>query len=320
MAEYTPELNLFKPGTDDNMGIESTLSDNFMAIDTKLGGALTDIAGTKWTTLKERLNDEQSKFNVVQSDVTNLKARSVNVILNQHLFRVISNRGASGFPENSYPAYYSCIDWGQFGIFADVQLSSDNYWMCYRHADLSTQTNGTGTVASQTKAQLKTLDIGSKYHGVYAGQQMPDLDDLLLLLRSTQSVPFLNVVGTYTDLQMKSLVDKLKAYDLYNDAVITSALYTNLTRVRLYSKEIALGLYVNSYTTQLTTDVKSLGNGFMFLDYSQVNDTNINEIHNNNVPIIAYLDGSNDIADNLRPLIAKGIRGVVSKKPNIRGV
>lgn len=54
MPDYTGFLGLYKPNRIDALALDTTLSDNFTAIDTKLGSGLTDERGTVYATLKER--------------------------------------------------------------------------------------------------------------------------------------------------------------------------------------------------------------------------------------------------------------------------
>lgn len=55
MPDYTSNLGLYKPSRNDALALDTTLADNFMNIDSKLGVGLIDERGIKHNSLKERL-------------------------------------------------------------------------------------------------------------------------------------------------------------------------------------------------------------------------------------------------------------------------
>lgn len=317
---YTQNLNLFEPGTDDNQGIESTLQDNFIAIDTKLGDGLTDQAGTKWGSLGARLNDSGTKFDTTKTDVDYLKTKGVNALLNNHFFRCISLRGNPSAPENTLVGYRYAVEQGYWGTYADVQLTSDKIWMCFGDLTVDAKTNGTGTFTSKTQAQIKALDCGVKYNANYwTGEQIPDLEDFMLICRSTQSIPFLNIVGTYVDLDIQSLINVVKKWDIINDSVIVSNNIANLQKIRIYDKTVAVGLYVTSHSVATLTSIAALGNSFALYTDDQITQTNMTDAENNKVPVVAYM--VTDTNDRMREIISFGLRGAVTRKtPAIRGI
>lgn len=319
MATYTTRLGLFKPTSDNNIAVRQSLDDNFQAIEDKLGNALVDRNQVVWATLGARLDDYQTKIDTNTTDINNLKNKSVNVLLNHHHFRVIALRGIPGAPENTLISYRYAVEWGYWGVYADVQLTSDNNWVMYAYSDLSTKTNGSGAVSSKTLTQIKALDCGSSFNALWAGEQIPTLDQFLLICRSTQSVPFINVVGTYTDVQIKTLTDKLRSWDLINDAVVVSSTLANLQNVRLYTQALAVGLYMSTFSDTTLTDIQNLKNSFALMSDAIITSSNMASAQNKNIPVVAYMN--TDTNQAIRDLISLGIRGAVTlKAPGIRGV
>lgn len=320
MAEYTPNLNLFRPGTDDNIGIESSLNDNFVAIDTKLGDSLKDAQGTVYTSLGNRLNTSKTALDNAVADVAALKVKGVNALLNNHVFRCISFQGNNSCPPNTLVGYRYSVEQGYWGTWADVQTSSDDVWMCFSDLDVSAKTNGTGTFISKTKAQIKALDCGAKFNANYwTGEQIPDLEDYLLTCRATQSIPVLNIVGAYVDLDIKTLVDLIKKWDIINDSVIVSSQLANLQRVRLYDKTIACGLSVSTHATATLDSIAALGNGFAVYNDDIVTTANLADAETKKVPVVAFM--ISDTNDRMREMIPLGVRGAITRiTPAIRGV
>lgn len=318
MPEYTPNLNLFKPGTGDNLVIEDTLRDNFVAIDDKLGSALKDVNGQVWTTLKARLDDAQTKYNTTKADVDTLKKRSVNVLLNDSYFRAIALRGVlNNAPENTLIGYRMAADMGFWGIFADAQRSSDGEWMMIQDPTVDRTTTGTGTVSLMTKTALQALDAGTKFNTRFAGVTIPTLREFLELCSTHNIVPFINVVGTYTDVQMKTLSDLLVEWRMEQDAVIVSSTLLNLQRVRLYNTVIALGYNVNAHSNQVLDDTAALGNAFAIYPSNEstaINSTNMATARSKGVPIVAMMEPSNGGNTRIRQMAKYGVNGYISDR------
>ena len=78
MAEYTDKLKLFKPGTDDNVGVETSLEENFSKIDTKLGDMLKDLDGKEWDSAGLRVNEYQRSLKNLQTDIDKQKKKNPN--------------------------------------------------------------------------------------------------------------------------------------------------------------------------------------------------------------------------------------------------
>ena len=74
---------------------------------------------------------------------------------------VIAHRGGTGdFPENTMLAITNALAEGVDGLWLTVQASSDNVPVLFRPSDLSSLTNGTGPVNTQTAAALGQLNAG----------------------------------------------------------------------------------------------------------------------------------------------------------------
>lgn len=322
MAEYTPNLNLFKPGTDPNLVIEDTLRTNFENIDSKVGDALKDANQTVWTTLGARLNAEQTELDTAKADVEKLKSRLPNALLSYRLFSVISKMGVDSCPPNTEIGYRYAVEWGFYGVYGHIQRTSDGHWVMYDAADLSTRTNGSGAVSSKTLAQIQALDCGSSFNATYwAGETIPTFDDYLRVLRSTQSVPFIRLVGTsYTDLQIQEVYNKLKSWGMINDAVVICTDTNMMNKFRIYTKELAVGLYVSTHSTATLDSVAAIENSFVVYQSNIATQDNINAVHDKKLVCIVYLQDADSTNKKVREMLEMGVRGVITDIPAIRGV
>ena len=76
-------------------------------------------------------------------------------------------------------AFKAALDAGVQMIEMDVALSRDRKLVVIHDATLERTTNGEGTVKAHTLAQLKQLDAGGWFHPRFAGEQLPELSEVL---------------------------------------------------------------------------------------------------------------------------------------------
>jgi glycerophosphoryl diester phosphodiesterase len=296
----TTNLNLFKPGTDDNVGIESSLNTNFENIDTKLGDGLKDETGKVWTSLGERMNTEGATNKATKATVDSLVTKVPNAVLDDAQIRAIVNRGASSqAPENTLPAFRYAIDMGFWGIYTSVQMTSDGNWVCIHDTTVDRTSNGTGTVASKTLGTLNGLDFGTWFSTSYRDTRIATVQLFLQTCRAGGVVPYIEIKGgNYTDVQIKGLIDIINSYGFANGAAVTSYNLEYLQKVRLNDKQIALGYMTNTFTQTDVDAAKALGNSFISAAGATINTTSMNRAKgmrvetftiNNNSDIRAYI-------------------------------
>lgn len=316
MAEYTTNLNLFKPGTDPNLEIETTLRDNFQNIDDKLGNALKDKNQVVWATLGARLDDYQTKIDDARSDIDRMSASGSSSNIFQS-FNVISKRGVSVCPENTLVGYRRAKDWGYWGILADCQITSDAKWVMFRELTVNNLTNGTGTVTAMTLSQLKALDCGTKFNSFYSLERIPTLEEFLQLTLANSIVPVIFLPNAQADLQIQNFVDILKQYNALNRVVIVSPQYDNLTKIRDLTKVPVLGLYTNVVSDTIVTQVDDLDNAFAMLTDDVCNSTNLKKFFDLGIQVIAYLN--TDKPSKVYSMQNLGVSGVVTSTVLTKG-
>jgi glycerophosphoryl diester phosphodiesterase len=110
-----------------------------------------------------------------------------NSLLNNNQFKppwLIAHRGfRAKYPENTLIAFQAALDAGCPMIELDVTLSRDRKLVVIHDATLDRTTNGRGTVKDYSLAELKKLDAGSWFHPMFAGQRLPELVEVLELVK-----------------------------------------------------------------------------------------------------------------------------------------
>ncbi|MFZ2418083.1 MAG: glycerophosphodiester phosphodiesterase family protein [Smithellaceae bacterium] len=104
-------------------------------------------------------------------------------------FTVIAHRGASAYyPENTMAAFRGAIDMEADMVELDVQLTSDGEAVVFHDEKISRCTNGRGSIAGYSYAELKKLDAGSWFDKKFAGARVPALRDVLDLCKGRIAV------------------------------------------------------------------------------------------------------------------------------------
>jgi glycerophosphoryl diester phosphodiesterase len=88
----------------------------------------------------------------------------VNPLLDLSARPVIAHRGASGYaPENTLPAFELAVRQGADAFELDVRLTGDKVPVVIHDPTLERTTDGRGSIATQTLAQLRRLDAGARF-------------------------------------------------------------------------------------------------------------------------------------------------------------
>ncbi len=91
-----------------------------------------------------------------------------------------AHRGASHeAPANTLAAFLLAAELGADGIELDVHLSRDGEIVVIHDFDLQATTDGQGPVGARTLAELKELDAGGWFDPVFAGEQIPTLQEVI---------------------------------------------------------------------------------------------------------------------------------------------
>lgn len=108
--------------------------------------------------------------------------------------KIIAHRGSKGtHPENTLAAFQEAVRVGSDGIELDVQLSKDNQLIVIHDETIDRTTNGHGEVGQLTLAELKQLDAGSWFKENPMFQEVPTLNEVLMLLKKENFCGLLNI-------------------------------------------------------------------------------------------------------------------------------
>ena len=132
--------------------------------------------------------------------------------------KIFAHRGSKGtHPENTLTSFKEAVRVGSDGIELDVHLTKDGHLVVIHDETVDRTTNGTGEIKNLTLAEIKELDAGSWFHNKYAGEKIPTLEEVLLLLSELGFNGQLNIELKTDVIQYEGLVEKCLALQSTKD-------------------------------------------------------------------------------------------------------
>ena len=132
--------------------------------------------------------------------------------------KIFAHRGSKGtHPENTLASFKEAVRVGSDGIELDVHLTKDGHLVVIHDETVDRTTNGTGEIRNLTLAEIKELDAGSWVNATFAGEKIPTLEEVLLLLKGLGFNGQLNIELKTDVIQYKGLVEKCLALQSAKD-------------------------------------------------------------------------------------------------------
>ncbi|MBM6994597.1 glycerophosphodiester phosphodiesterase [Paenibacillus sp. DXFW5] len=156
-----------------------------------------------------------------------------------------AHRGAAGhYPENTMLAFAKALEMGATGIETDVQMTRDGQLVLI-HDETLQRTAGTSEwVKDLTLAEIKQREVGSWFHGDFAGERIPALEELLDLVRGTDTIVNIELktgVVLYPGIEQK-VVDAVRHYGLSERVIISSFNHYSLVECKRLAPDIRTGI------------------------------------------------------------------------------
>lgn len=253
-------------------------------------------------------------------------------------FLVIAHRGASfAAPENTFAAFTLAAGMKADMIELDVQLSADGIPVVFHDDHLDNRTNGTGLISDLELRELKKLDAGSWYSPDFAGERIPELDEVLkwakgrILLNIeikpakaeidalTRSEAMTTHFETRESGAEKKVLELIRKHEMNHQVVISSFSYPVLRRVRNADKTLPTAVLYNPKISGSSTPpelVRLLGAHAFHCSSEQITSSRAAQLKEEKIPFLIYT--VNDPAE-MDKLIGLGAAGIFTDKPDLLG-
>lgn len=160
-----------------------------------------------------------------------------------HRTLVFAHSGAQAYaPGNTLPAFEMARQQKAHGVELDVHRSRDGYPVVIHDATVDAATDGTGSVADMTLAQLRTLDAGIRYAPQFAGTCIPTLDEVFDVVGREMIVNVeLKSESAETDGLEQTVADCIRRHAMQDRVLISSFNPFALRRFRAIMPEAPIG-------------------------------------------------------------------------------
>lgn len=220
----------------------------------------------------------------------------------------IGHRGNSLFaPENTLASFAAAQGKADL-VETDGRLSADGVLVIMHDATVDRTTDGTGTIGSQTVAQLKLLDAGSWFSSAFIGERIPTMEEMI-----TNTVPFATPLIEQKDGPATAYVDELRRLNAVTNVILQSFDWNFLAAVHALEPAVRLGaLGSGTFTTAILTNIINSGATIVAWEKTSVTPTVLNQVHGAGLKLFVW---TVDSGTEIQQFINLGVDGIISNDP-----
>jgi glycerophosphoryl diester phosphodiesterase len=231
--------------------------------------------------------------------------------------KIFAHRGASGYaPENTMSAFEKAVEMGVHGIEMDIHLTKDGKLTVTHDPEMGRTIPAKGLLRDYTLKELQTFDCGSWFAPEFKGERVPELKDLLHLIKKRDLILNIEIkMGApyYPGLEEK-LAEELAHWDMDDKIIISSFNHYSLLLMEKLRPSISRGFLTASLLIESWNYVKQHRGKALHPDFHCVTKEMIEGCHKKGLAINTYT--VNDPADGKR-LIALGTDSLISNYPDL---
>ena len=217
---------------------------------------------------------------------------------------VVGHRGAAGAkPENTLTGFRYATDLGVDYVECDVHLSRDERLVVMHDAQVDRTTDGTGSIAALDFDAIRALDAGD-------GEQVPTLDEVLALVQGRVKL-LCELKGEGVE---AASVGAVKARDMAADVFFTSFDMGRLEQVRRIGDDLLIGAILPDPGEEDIARALELGATGVGIHYRNLCLRQVEQVLAAGLDLRAW---NPDTLDAQRAMIALGVRGVSTNRPDI---
>ncbi|MFI2435433.1 glycerophosphodiester phosphodiesterase [Streptomyces sp. NPDC018693] len=218
-------------------------------------------------------------------------------------FLTIGHRGVMGVePENTVRSFVAAEQAGLDVIELDLHLSKDGALVVMHDADVDRTTDGTGPIAEQTLAELRTLDAGR-------GERVPVFEEVLDAVRAPLQAEIKDVRAAQALAEVmhaRDLVDRVEVLSFHDEAIAEIARLVPGVRTALVGSR---------YGTDVVERAVAVGAGSLCLNIRRLTLEIVELARKRDLRVFAWVVNTQD---QLRLVRALGLDGATTDYPEIK--
>ncbi|MGH7462972.1 MAG: glycerophosphodiester phosphodiesterase, partial [Longimicrobiales bacterium] len=181
---------------------------------------------------------------------------------------IIAHRGYSArAPENTIAALELAVEYGATAIEFDVRTSADGVPVVIHDDSVERTTNGRGKVARLRLADLQKLDAGSWFGRAYAGEPIPTLEEVLIVMAGRMDRIYIELKErSFKPAVLDGIVDMIDRFGMTEQCVIMSFDWSYLEHVGTRSAFITTAYLVDNENRFLQALQRAQADGRALVD------------------------------------------------------
>ena len=231
--------------------------------------------------------------------------------------QIFAHRGASGYaPENTMAAFELALEQGAQGIETDVHLSRDGKLVITHDPVMGRTIPAKGAVKDLTLTELREYDCGAWFSSDYAGEKVPELKDLLHLIKGRDTVLNIEIkLGSpyYEGLEEK-LAGELAAWNMDGKIIISSFNHYSLLLMEKHRPSLDRGFLTASMLIDSWDYVKRNRGQALHPHYFCVTPEMMKSCRAADVKVNTYTVNDPQEAE---PLVRAGVDGLITNYPDL---
>lgn len=222
----------------------------------------------------------------------------------------VNHRGYNSVaPENTLPAFKLSREMGFRYVETDVSFTSDGVAVCLHDSTINRTSNGTGNISDLTFEQVRQYDF---CYGktAYSPCLIPSFEEFITLCKKICLHPYIELksTGAYTQAQIESVVDAVKAAGMDGNVTYISFSDTYLGHVKNYDASARLGYLVsgaNNMSSSAITTAQGLktATNEVFIDTDQTTAAAVALCKNAEIPMEVWTINNANTIKSLDPYI-----------------
>jgi glycerophosphoryl diester phosphodiesterase len=220
-------------------------------------------------------------------------------------FMLAGHRGASAnAPENTLASFNKAKTVADF-VEYDVWSTSDGQLVVIHDATVDRTTNGKGSVAAMTLAEVRALDAGSWFGSAFAGEKIPTAEETIRAIQ-TEAAPLMERKGG----TVAQFVDLLNRVPLRAEGVVMSFDYAFIVELKKAKPLVQVGwLGSGALTSAQITQAVADGVTHFVWSWSDLTAEAVAQIHQGGGLVFAWT--INDLG-TLSALNDRGVDGIIT--------
>lgn len=221
----------------------------------------------------------------------------------------IGHRGNSLFaPENTVAAFTAALGKADL-VELDGQVSSDGVIVVMHDSTVDRTTDGTGSIASKTLAELKLLDAGSWFAPAFAGERIPTLEEAVASILP-QATPLIERKAGSAE----AYVAELRRVNAVSNVVLQSFDWPFLAAVNALEPGIRLGaLGSGAFSAATLTNIINTGARMVAWEKASVTPAMLDLVRGAGLTLFVWtVDGA-----QIQMFINMGVDGIISNDPGL---